>query len=107
MVGADAFLHQTRRGGKHHVGGHGTDQDRVQFGSGNASLRKSGARGLDGHVRSGDVGSRYVTLFYAGSLDDPLMIRLDQFLEVGVRKNPGRSVTTEGGDFGSKRAQFP
>jgi hypothetical protein len=107
MGGADTMLHKASCRGKHHVGGDGTDQNGIEVGGGNAALGQSGARGFDGHVGGGNVGSRDMTLFYTRPFDDPLVVRLDHFLQVGIRKNPGRSVATEGGDFRSKRAQFP
>ena len=43
----------------------------------------------------------------ASPLQNPLVGRIDGFLEIGVGKDPGRRVATKGSDFRSKRAQFP
>jgi hypothetical protein len=48
-----------------------------------------------------------MALLDACAVDDPLVIRLNHFLKIGVCQYSGRSVTAEGGNLRSKEAQFP
>ena len=107
VAGANTILNQAGCCGKHHVRRYGAYQNGVQVRRGYAALTKSGTRGFYRHVGRSDVWSGDVPLFYARPFHNPLVVRLDHFLEIGIGEHPGRRIATEGSDFGSKRAQFP
>ena len=103
----EAILHQTRRGGEQHVRRDRSHDDGLDLAGVHASALQGEARRLHRHVRRGLIRSRDVALRDAGALHDPLVVGVDQLLQVGVGQQPGRGVTADGGDLGVGNRVLP
>ena len=96
---AEIVLHEAGRGGEQHVRRDGADEDRVQFAGVDAALAERGFGGAGGEIGSGDVRRGDVALGDAGAVDDPFVVGLDHFFEIGIGQHAGRNVAPERGDF--------
>jgi hypothetical protein len=95
---ADAVLHEARRAWKQRVGRRRSDDDEVDVGGRQACAFDRGQRCFDGQVRRRDARIDDVAFADAGALQDPLVARLDQLLEIGVGEHPRRDVGGEAGN---------
>ena len=99
---AELMLHQAGRGGKHHVGRNGADQDRVELTAIDATLCQRRASRFDRHVRGGDVRGGDVALGNPDALQDPFVAGLDHLFEIVVGEHAGRHVAAQGADLYSR-----
>ena len=99
--GAQLVLHQAGRGGKKHVGSDGADDDGIDVGGSQAALGERFLGGFDREVAGGHAFFDDVALADADAGENPFIVGVDHFLEVGVGEKTGRHVGAKGADLNS------
>ena len=93
VLGAEAMLNQAGRGGEHHVGRDGANQDGIELQAVDAPLSQSSTRRFDSHVRRSDLRRGDVALRNPHPLQDPFIAGLDHFFEIVIGEHSRGRVT--------------
>src|SRR5674476_10231 len=95
---ADFALHETRGGGKRHVGRKRRDDDQINLAGGDAGHFHRAGGGLGGEVGSEFIRGGDAAFLDAGARNDPFVRGLDHFFEFGVGQDFFRHIRTDAGD---------
>ncbi len=91
-MGAQPMLQEAGGAGKDDVRGRGAEHDEVDLAAVHVRGLQRASGGFEGEVTRGLPLGGDVTLADAGTLADPVVGCFDEFLEVGVGKDPVRQV---------------
>ena len=100
VVRADLFLNQTRRARKHHVGRDRPDDDQTDVVRRQAGTLDRECRRLFAQIGRRDTLVDDVPLADADALHDPLVVGVDDFLEIRIRQHLRRHVRRQRRNLG-------
>src|SRR5262249_5029343 len=87
-------------GGEDHVGGDGGDDDEVELGRVDVAPAQEVARGGGRDVARGGARLHHVPRMDPGARADPLVVRVDELLQVGVGQDALGDVASQRADAG-------
>ena len=102
---ADLVLQHARRARKDRIGRRRADDDEADVGRRDARLLHRAERGFLREIGRRDAGIDDVALADAGALENPLVRRLDELLEIGVRQDTRRHVGRQAGNLDRPQAR--
>ncbi len=101
-LGAELVLNQASSGGEEHVRRNRADNDGIDIAGSETALGECPLRGLDREIAGGYAFVDDVAFADADAGENPVIVGVDHFFEVGVGEKAGRHVGAEGADLGSR-----